>query len=129
MVDFHQSRQQPEECYSQFAVALQAILAEATGDRFSSEDQEYLVSTCFIVRVNPPALLAHLKSLERMDIAELVKTANTFTSILGNRDYPQTSSRSWRYNQPRATPSPPPPPRNPRPARAIQSKSESVSTF
>ncbi|KAM3185713.1 hypothetical protein ACTXT7_005825 [Hymenolepis weldensis] len=56
-----------------------------------------------MARVNPPSLQAHLKPLERAGIAELLKATNAFTSILGNRSYPQTFSRSWRYNQPRTT--------------------------
>ncbi|KAM3184566.1 hypothetical protein ACTXT7_008112 [Hymenolepis weldensis] len=54
MMGFHRRRQQPGESYAQFGMSLQAILAETMGDRFSLEDQEYLVSTRFTAQVYPP---------------------------------------------------------------------------
>ncbi|VUZ45101.1 unnamed protein product [Hymenolepis diminuta] len=102
MMDFFQRRQKPGESFAQFAIALQAILAGATGTRFSPEDQEYLVSTCFIARVCPPSLRAHLASLEHAGIVELIKAANTFSATVGNHSQalPQPRSR----NQPKVSP-------------------------
>lgn len=95
VMDFYRRRQQPRESYVQFATSLQATLAETTGNGFSPEDQEYLVSTRFIARVYPPSPQAHLTPLEYAGIVELVKAANIFSTTVGNHSQaPPLSHRS-----------------------------------
>ncbi|KAM3182920.1 hypothetical protein ACTXT7_011385 [Hymenolepis weldensis] len=89
MVEFRQRRQRPGESYGQFAVALQAILVEAKGHRFSPGYQGYLVLSHFIGKDHPPTLQAHLKLLEHADIGEFLKTFNALVNTLGNLNYLQ----------------------------------------
>lgn len=124
MSDFFTRKQQPGESYARFAMALQAILAESTGNRFSPEDQEYLVSNCFIARTYPPSLQTHLRPLERAGIVELVKAANNFATTLGNHNHPKTSPCRNIHDQPKSSSY-----RHPRPTRAIQGKYEIVRMY
>lgn len=106
-------------------MALQAILAEVAGNRFSPEDQEYLVSTRFIAQVYTSSLQTHLRPLERAGIVQRIKAANTFSTTLGNHNLPQTSPPQPRtLNQPRGSPS-----RYPRPTQAVQGKYETVRMY
>ncbi|KAM3187835.1 hypothetical protein ACTXT7_001532 [Hymenolepis weldensis] len=71
---------------------LLAVLEETAGNRFSSEDQEYLIWACFIAQVYPPPLQAHLRPLERAGIAEFIKAVNISSTTLGNHNHSQAPS-------------------------------------
>ncbi|VUZ44917.1 unnamed protein product [Hymenolepis diminuta] len=114
MSDFFQRKQQPGESYAQFAMALETILVEATGDRFSPEDQEYLVSNCFIARAYPPSLQTQLWKLEHASIVELIKTATHLSTTRGNPNHRETPFRPNIPTQPRTCPH-----RQPKPSRVI----------
>ncbi|VUZ54128.1 unnamed protein product, partial [Hymenolepis diminuta] len=101
MSDFFQRKQQPGESYAQFAMALQAILVEATGNRFSPADQEYLVSNCFIAHVEPPSLQTQLRPLEHAGIVELIKAATNLSTSRGNPNQRETPPRLNNPTQPR----------------------------
>ncbi|VUZ50606.1 unnamed protein product [Hymenolepis diminuta] len=115
MSDFFQRKQQPGESYAQFAMALQAILVEATGNRFSPADQEYLVSNCFIAHVEPPSLQTQLRPLEHAGIVELIKAATNLSTSRGNPNQRETPPRLNNPTQPRTYPF-----RQSKPSRAIQ---------
>ncbi|VUZ51805.1 unnamed protein product [Hymenolepis diminuta] len=121
--DFFQRKQQPGESYVQFAMALQAILAEATGNRFSPADQEYLVSNCFIARAEPLSLQTQLRPLGHAGIVELIKTATNLSTTRGNPNHQEIPPRPTNPTQPKAYPY-----RQHKPSRAIQ-ESWTISAF
>ncbi|VUZ56485.1 unnamed protein product [Hymenolepis diminuta] len=125
MSDFFERERQPGESYAQFAMALQAILVEATGNRFSPADQEYLVSSCFIARAKPHSLKTQLRPLKHAGIVELIRAATNLSSIRDNPNHQETRPPPTNPTQPNFYPH-----RQHRPARAIQaSKYESVRLY
>ncbi|VUZ55300.1 unnamed protein product [Hymenolepis diminuta] len=95
-------KQQPGDSYAQFAMALQAILAEST------ESTEQILS----------------RRSGHAGIVELINAVINFTTTLGNRDQLKIPPRPNIPIQPKISPY-----RHPKPTQAIRSKYETVRMY